>query len=128
MFFFLFFSSVLYIYSIHDYIIPPNHTEKISTGLSVQPPIGTYGRIASRSSLVIKNVTVEGGVIDADYTGELKICLKNSSMVPFQVKRGDRIAQYICECVRMPEIIEVEENFKSSSQRGNCGFGSTGQR
>ena len=48
-------------------IIPPNEIESIPTYLAVEPPPGTYVRLASRSSLSFKhNVHIVGGVIDPE--------------------------------------------------------------
>lgn len=63
-------------------------------------PAGTYGRIAPRSGLAVKNfIDVGAGVIDADYRGQVKILLFNHADVDFEVKEGDRVAQLILERV-----------------------------
>ena len=47
--------------------------------------------------------------IDGDQKdGELKIFLFNHSKQEFQVKRGESIAQLICERIHVPELQEVE--------------------
>lgn len=51
------------------------------------------------------------GVVDEDYRGVLKVILFNHSDKDFEVKRGDRIAQLICEKIYYPEIEEVQVNF-----------------
>ena len=57
-------------------------------------PEGTYGRIASRSSLsVLHKVEVVAGVIDPDYRGEIFVNLFNHSKKDFIINKGDRIAQ-----------------------------------
>ncbi len=46
----------------------------VSTGVAVQLPRGTYGRIAMRSGLAAReHLSVSAGVIDRDYTGEIKV-------------------------------------------------------
>lgn len=91
-------------------------------------PIGTYGRLAPRSGLAWKNhIDVGAGVIDADYRGEVKVLLFNFSDQDFTVKRGDRIAQLICEVIAVPEVDEIGEDEElAATQRGAGGFGSTG--
>jgi len=49
----------------------------VKIGLAVAVPEGTYGRIAPRSGLATKSITVDEGVIDADYRGEVKVLLVN---------------------------------------------------
>jgi dUTP pyrophosphatase len=96
----------------------------IKTDIAVKVPIGTYGRIAGRSGLALKGVTVAGGVIDRDYIGNVGVILYNFSDDEFKVNIGDRIAQLILEQIRTPEIIETQN--LDNTERGAKGFGSTG--
>jgi hypothetical protein len=50
-----------------------------------------------RSSLSLKHITVEGGVIDADFCGEIKVLLKNNGSTPISITLGTRIARFIFE-------------------------------
>ncbi|XP_044741839.1 deoxyuridine 5'-triphosphate nucleotidohydrolase-like [Chrysoperla carnea] len=85
---------------------------------------GCYGRIAPRSGLAFKNgIDVGAGLVDEDYRGNLKVVLFNRSDTPFIIKKGDRIAQLICQKIYYPEIEEVEN--LSKTKRGEKGFGST---
>ena len=84
-----------------------------------------YGRIAPRSGLSVKyGIHVGAGVIDPDYTGELKVNLFNLGVVPYEIKKGDRIAQLILEKCMTPFVEEVSE--LTRTMRANRGFGSTG--
>jgi dUTP pyrophosphatase len=66
------------------------------------------------------------GVIDPDYTGEVKVVLVNTDMrVPFFIKPGYRIAQLILECYVPATVTEVFEPGEVTV-RGDAGFGSTG--
>ena len=111
--------------SYQDVVIPSNGISIVSTGLKVQPPRGTYIRLASRSGLACKGVTVQGGVIDPDYTGEVKVILYNHTGESFEVKKGMRIAQMIPEKVTLPRLNEREGQLKITSRCEN-GFGSSG--
>ncbi len=66
----------------------------VGTGLSLSLPQGTYGRIAPRSGLALRNgISIGGGVIDSDYRGEVKVIIHNlDGKEDFQIKIGDRIA------------------------------------
>ena len=114
------------LYSAKDLVILAQNVGIIPTDLKISVPSGTYGRIASRSSLSVKNVHVTAGVIDEDYRGPLNIVLHNGGFTTFTVKKGDKIAQLICEKIMYPALLEVEELDKT--QRGEKGFGSTGMR
>ena len=114
------------IYSIEDIIIPPKEHRLISTGISAQAPKGCYIRIAPRSGLAAKNsIDVLAGVVDRDYTGEIKVILINNSTLLFNVSVGDRIAQLICEQAIVSNIVEVDS--LEDTERSSAGFGSTGK-
>ncbi|GJQ86803.1 hypothetical protein Trydic_g5592 [Trypoxylus dichotomus] len=111
--------------SAFDYVIPPHGKEIVDTGIKIELPEGCYGRIAPRSGLAAKNfIDVGAGVIDEDYRGVVKVVLFNHSDTHFDVKKGDRIAQLICERIYYPDIEEVED--LNNTMRGDGGFGSTG--
>src|SRR6056300_1944338 len=113
------------IYSTDEVLIPPAHRALVGSGVAIVLPAGCYGRVAPRSGLAVKNgIQVGAGVIDPDYTGEVKVVLFNHSHADFLIKKGDRIAQLIlerCETPRVEEIGALEE-----TERGAGGFGSTG--
>lgn len=111
--------------SIEQILVPKRGQALVSTGLAIQVPPGTYGRIAPRSGLAIRHaIDVGGGVIDADYRGEVKVVLFNHSDEPFSIQQGDRVAQLILEQIVTPEVKEVPS--LSSTERGASSFGSTG--
>ncbi|CAG62158.1 uncharacterized protein GVI51_L09559 [Nakaseomyces glabratus] len=115
------------IYASADYVIPAMGQGMVPTDISFTVPEGTYGRIAPRSGLAVKHgIQTGAGVVDRDYTGEVKIILFNHSQKDFEIKRGDRVAQLILEkIVDDAEVVVVES--LEDSQRGAGGFGSTGK-
>ena len=62
--------------------------------------------------------------IDSDYRGEVGVILTNLGSEPFEVKRGDRIAQMVVARVERAQIVEVAQ--LDESARGAGGFGHTG--
>lgn len=114
------------LYSAYDYIIPPKGKLLCMTDLVIAVPQGSYGRIAPRSGLAVKNfIDVGAGVVDQDYRGNVGVVLFNFGDEDFHVKKGDRIAQLICEKIFYPEIEEVVE--LDTTKRGTNGFGSSGK-
>ena len=113
------------IYSYEDVIIEPMECAKIETGVGVTVPHGTYGRIAPRSGLACKKLFVNGGVIDEDFTSNLKVIMQNMGKEPYKVTKGDRIAQLILEKIVIADIVVVPE--LKPTTRGTGGFGSTGK-
>lgn len=69
-------------------------------------------------------IDVGAGVIDEDYRGNVGVVMFNHADEEFEVKKGDRIAQLICERIFYPDIQEVDT--LSTTERGDGGFGSTG--
>jgi dUTP pyrophosphatase len=117
------------LFSTDSYVVLPGRRVVVSTGISVQLPPGTYGRVAPRSGLAVKHgLDTLAGVIDPDYTGEIKVVLQNLDMnQPFVIRPGYRIAQLILEKFETVEVVEVpSENTGLVTERGAAGFGSTG--
>ncbi|XP_045623946.1 deoxyuridine 5'-triphosphate nucleotidohydrolase, mitochondrial [Procambarus clarkii] len=111
--------------SAYDVTVPAQGKCLIKTDIQVELPENCYGRVAPRSGLAWKNhIDVGAGVIDGDYRGNVGVVLFNHAKVDFHVKKGDRIAQLICERIFYPELKEVEEI--DDTERGENGFGSTG--
>ncbi|NWU43579.1 DUT protein, partial [Hylia prasina] len=114
------------LHSAYDCVIPPKEKAVIKTDIQIALPAGCYGRIAPRSGLAAKHfIDVGAGVIDEDYRGNVGVVLFNFGKETFEVKKGDRIAQLICERVCYPELEEVEA--LDETERGEGGFGSTGK-
>uniref|UniRef100_A0A0P4WC52 Deoxyuridine 5'-triphosphate nucleotidohydrolase n=1 Tax=Scylla olivacea TaxID=85551 RepID=A0A0P4WC52_SCYOL len=112
--------------SAYDMVVPAEGKALVKTDIQVELPEDCYGRVAPRSGLSWKNhIDVGAGVIDQDYRGNVGVVLFNHAKVDFAVKKGDRVAQLICERIIYPEIEEVEEI--SETERGEDGFGSTGR-
>jgi len=96
----------------------------VQIGLAVAVPDGSYGRIAPRSGLATRGITVDAGVIDADYRGEVKVLLVNHGKLDYEVKIGERIAQLVVERIDNQHWIEVDG--LDETERAGKGFGSTG--
>ncbi len=109
-------------------VLHPLERQIFPTGLYIALPVGYEAQIRPRSGLACKfGVTVANapGTIDADYRGEVKVCLINLSNNNVVIKPGERIAQMV---VAKHERVEWEEvNVLSETARGEGGFGSTGK-
>ena len=128
------------LYSIEDYTLKQFERKWIKTGIAISIPKGWYGRVASRSGLSSKGIDIGAGVLDSDYTGEVKVLIlyigetieitkHHSTIVQryhrlFKITKGMKIAQVIftkCTDVEI-EVVDKLPNTK----RGSDGFGSTG--
>jgi dUTP pyrophosphatase len=117
-------SAGLDIYTLKKEVLIPGEITKIPTGLCLELPTNSYGRIAPRSSLSCKNIWINGGVIDEDFRGEVVVICINMSKETIEIGKGNKIAQLICESYYRPMVEVVNE--LSLTRRGNNGFGSSG--
>ena len=84
--------------------IPAGGQVMVGTGIAIQLPHDTYGRIAPRSGLAVKHrLATNAGVIDSDYRGEVKVVLVNQGNQPYRGEQGDQIAQLIIEKINNEE-------------------------
>lgn len=101
----------------------------VPTGIALALPPGYAGFVQPRSGLASRHgVTClnSPGLIDSGYRDELAVVLVNTdSDAPYQVRRGDRIAQLVVQRVERADFTEVER--LPDSERGLDGFGSTGR-
>lgn len=108
--------------------IAPGNVAMVPTGLAIALPPGYEAQIRPRSGLAAKHgITVlnSPGTVDADYRGEVKVLLINHGRVPFEVRRGDRIAQMVVAPVTAVTF-EIRETL-DETERGEGGHGSTGR-
>ena len=100
----------------------------VRTGLAFQVPKGYEMNVRARSGLSIKHpnylVITGGGTVDPDYRGELFVPVINRSEVPWNIRKGDRIAQCIIKKVEHCWFDLVNE--LDDTERGSGGYGSTG--
>ena len=108
--------------------LAPGKYALIPTGLTIALPAGYEAQVRPRSGLAAKHgVTVLNapGTVDADYRGEISVPLINHGDMPFQIRRGERIAQMVIASVVRAELIPAAA--LSATERGSGGFGSTGR-
>jgi dUTP pyrophosphatase len=105
----------------------PGSITIVPCGFAVAIPDGFEGQVRPRSGLAAKaGITVLNapGTIDADYRGEIKVCLINHGSCDFEITRGSRIAQLVI--VPVPKVIWQETDSLPASVRDQGGFGHTG--
>ena len=108
--------------------LQPGARHAVATGFAIAIPEGYEVQVRPRSGLALKHgITCLNtpGTIDHDYRGEVKVILANLGNEPFEVKRGERIAQLVPAPVlkaAFREVIALTE-----TDRGAGGFGATGR-
>src|SRR5215204_131784 len=95
-----------------DLTLSPGQRHAVATGFSIAIPEGYEVQVRPRSGLALKHgITCLNtpGTIDSDYRGEVKVILANLGSEPFEVRRGERIAQLVPAPVQRAEFAEVDE-------------------
>lgn len=113
----------------NNIMIQPHKTYKVPLGFSMAIPKGWVGLIFSRSGIVFKKglrLANGVGVIDSDYRGEWAVMLHNDSDCTQIVEDGERIAQVIF--VKYKDVVFYPVKELDDTERGDGGFGSTGER
>ena len=119
------------LYNTESFHIPPKTSRLLSTGIKVEIPYGYMLEIKNKSGIAYKKQLLVGAcVIDPGYDGEIYINLHNIGAETQVIKEGDKIAQ----AVMIPiihcgiEEVETDQFLNFHSQRGDGGFGSTGDK
>lgn len=110
-----------------DVVLPPGGRHAVATGFALAIPEGFEVQVRPRSGLALKHgisLPNTPGTIDSDYRGELKVILINLGAEPFEIRRGDRVAQLVLAPVVRATWLAVDE--LDETVRGEGGFGSTG--
>ena len=101
----------------------------IGTGIAVAIPRGYAGFVQPRSGLALRHgITCLNtpGLIDSGYRDELKVLLVNTDPSdPYEVHRGDRIAQLVIQ--KVEEVAWEESDELDDTERGLGGFGHSGR-
>ena len=110
--------------------IPPGGRAAVPTCIAIGlPSPETVGLVFARSGLAVKHglaLSNGVGVIDSDYTGEIRVGLVNLSDEAYTIQPGERIAQLVIMPVCLPHM-ELADSLKET-ERGGGGFGSTGRQ
>jgi len=108
--------------------LEPGQRHAVATGFAIEIPRGYEVQVRPRSGLAMKHgITCLNtpGTIDSDYRGEVKVILVNLGQEPFDIRRGERIAQLVPAPVLRADFVEASK--LGDTRRGSGGFGSTGR-
>ena len=126
-----------------DYLqIDPHETELVPTGIRVKIPTGYYLHFKGRGSTGMRGMTIQAGVIDEGYTGELFVAITNSNSEPLYIVKPNSgifdginypYEKAICQAMLLPVppsvMVEVDESVIEDYQteRGAGRLGSSGK-
>ena len=110
------------LYSAYNYTVPSQSREIIKIELRMKFPPGTYGRIAPKSGLAARHfISIGAGVVDSDFEGPIQVILFNHhKLKSFKIKKGDAIAQLICEKITLPTLREIPNSQDSRKRPENA--------
>jgi dUTP pyrophosphatase len=106
----------------------PGQVAMIPTGFAMALPAGFEAQIRPRSGLAARHaigLINSPGTIDADYRGEVFLPLINFGGQPYQIRRGDRVAQMVIQRVHQARVETVDR--LEPTGRSSGGFGHTGR-
>ncbi len=113
------------LYSREEKVILPGESEVFDTGVHVELPEGTFGKLESKSGLHIRfDIICAGGTIDSGYVGSIKVKLYNMGHREYMVRKGQKIVQMVIIPILTPEL-EIVDRLEET-ERGSNGFGSSG--
>lgn len=116
------------VYAVEDTVLESGETKAVKTGIAISVPIGYEIQLRPRSGLSLKTglrVANSPATIDSGFLGEVGVIIQNTSSESYTIKKGDRIAQMVLAEVPMIKWVEVDD--LGSSERGEGGYGSTGE-
>lgn len=114
------------LYAIEDCTVQPGERVLIPTGIALAIPEGTVGLVWDRSGMAAKHgMKTMAGVLDHTYRGELKVVLLNTTAAPYEIRKGDRVAQLLVQPIYTASVEETDE--LPQSVRGDGAFGSSGR-
>lgn len=113
------------LFSMHEQIIPKGKSHLFDTGVHIQIPPGHCGLLVSKSGLHCKSGLQSTGLIDAGYTGTIKVKLTNHGERTVTIKEYQKISQLVILPIITPDL-EVVDHLEDT-ERGVGGLGSTGK-
>lgn len=113
------------LYSPVSITVEPHSSAVIDTGVHIAIPDGFCGLLVSKSGLNVNHDITNTGLIDAGYTGSIRVKLYNHGNTPYHVNKGEKISQIVILPVMLCDFIQVDT--LDDTERGCSGFGSTGR-
>jgi dUTP pyrophosphatase len=108
-----------------EVVLLPGERKAIGTGIAMGIPSGYAGLIWDKSGVALKSgLKSMGGVIDAQYRGEVKVIMVNWNTEPATLEVGQKIAQILIQKIELPGLVATQT--LDDTDRGEAGFGSSG--
>ena len=106
-------------------IVGKDSAAEVDTGVHLEIPEGYVGMIKSKSGLNHKHGINTEGVIDAGFTGSIKVKIYNHSGTHIIFEKGEKITQIVF--LEIPNTKLQLTNKFGEYERGDNGYGSSGR-
>lgn len=114
------------VFSREDYLLLPGQRHAFELGFAAELPEDYVALVWDRSGLAHqRGIHCLAGVIDAGYRGNYTVVLYNTSQEPYQIKKGDKIAQILIQPVERVTIVATDT--LSQTARADGRYASTGR-
>lgn len=111
-----------------DFLLKAGEQQVVDLGVSVQIPLGYFGKMESKSGLMVNHgIICMGGVIDSGFRGTIKIRMWNTSNEDYEFHRGDKLVQMVLVPVLLADLVATNMLDDSYFGRNTSGWGSTGR-
>lgn len=111
--------------AMEDEYICSGDSKVIDTGVSLVIPEGYAGLLVSKSGLNINKSVNTTGLIDANYTGTIRVRVYNDGDETLVINAGDKVTQIMF--VELPRVVLVLDEVQADGERGPKAYGSTGR-
>lgn len=108
-----------------DAEIPPKSWIRVKTGVHMEFSEVFEVIVRGRSGMANKGIYTHVGTVDSNYRGDVSVVLYNFTDIPYQIHRGDRIAQFQIQFI--PDVEVISDKVSENIERGTNGFGSSGR-
>lgn len=110
------------------FVLRAHEQKVVDLGVRVQIPIGYWGKMESKSGLMVNHgITCMGGVVDSGFRGTIKVRMWNTSDEDYTFKQGDKLVQMVLMPVLLADLERVDKLDAADFGRNESGWGSTGR-
>lgn len=110
------------------FVLRAHEQKVVDLGVSVQIPLGYFGKMESKSGLMVNHgIICMGGVIDSGFRGNIKVRMWNTSDEDYVFSKGDKLVQMVLVPVLLADLEETSLLDEAHFGRDENGFGSTGK-
>ena len=110
------------------FVLRAGEQKVVDLKVRVQIPVGYYGKMESKSGLMVNHgIVCMGGVVDSGFRGTIKVRMWNTSSEDYEFEKGDKLVQMVLIPVLLADLVKADKLDAAVSGRNESGWGSTGR-